>query len=586
MTTLAALRSLLAVAWTARANRFLAISAVLWLAQSLVDWAVALLLVCFLDTLGVVNPATLPAWLPAPFRGAGPLSAWLALFALGGTQAALQVAALQARVSSREQVRFSLQRLALHRAMAERNGPPMPLSRLNYLTSEIFNRAADATENLTQIVCYGAQGVAIAIAMLWVAPVHAVVGLITLGCFGWVVLLFNRWNQRAGSRQPDLAASFERAKVRVTRNWLLIRALRLEEREYASAREGLRALLQSRVTAYFFANLGGAIGPAMAILLLGAVSFTHVVLLRAPAAQLVALLYLLFRFQQILANEAHIVGGLFTYGHHIQEAARFVGEFDERSRAEALSDMPAARGGVRASPPRAADRTRALRPPRIDVQGLAFSWPGGAPVFRDLTVTAEAGTQLGLVGPNGSGKSTFLAVLLGTLQPSAGTICLDGMDADEWLSRAHSTVGFVGSEAYLVQGSIRENLCYGLDRDPPEADLARALEIVGLARRVLSLPNGLEHRIEESGEGLSSGEKQKLCLARALVRSPVLLVLDEPTANIDEKSERDIVEALRGLRGRCTIVITSHKPGSLIHVDQRLAFEDVPSRRAATLARI
>ncbi len=225
-------------------------------------------------------------------------------------------------------------------------------------------------------------------------------------------------------------------------------------------------------------------------------------------------------------------------------------------------------------------------PPSIRARQLEFRWPDDPlAVFSELNVDLEGGAQLGVVGANGVGKSTFLAVLLGTLAPARGTVELAGIEGTTWMSRHWTAVGFVGAEAYLIHGSVRENLLYGLPGRSGDEELASVLARAGLARLVGSFADGLDHRIEEGGEGLSAGEKQKLSIARALLRRPKLLVLDEPTAHVDAESEEEIVETLRRLRGECTVVLVSHKASVLRHADRHLRFGPKPARASRSDAR-
>ena len=131
-------------------------------------------------------------------------------------------------------------------------------------------------------------------------------------------------------------------------------------------------------------------------------------------------------------------------------------------------------------------------------------------------------------------------------------------------------MGYVGAEAYLIAGTLADNLCYGLTHTPSDAELWHALGQARLESVVRALPDGLAHRIREDGAGLSAGEKQRLALARALLAKPGLLVLDEASANLDEATEAELTESLRALRGTVTVLVVSHRPQLLAHADQRL----------------
>ena len=129
---------------------------------------------------------------------------------------------------------------------------------------------------------------------------------------------------------------------------------------------------------------------------------------------------------------------------------------------------------------------------------------------------------------------------------------------------------FLGADPFLLAGSVRENLSYGATHELDDEALWSALDAARVREAISALPTGLDHPIGEDGSGLSAGQKQRLCLARALLMRPSILVLDEVSANLDEATEAQLAETLRGLRGSVTVFLVSHRPGILVHADDRL----------------
>lgn len=196
----------------------------------------------------------------------------------------------------------------------------------------------------------------------------------------------------------------------------------------------------------------------------------------------------------------------------------------------------------------------------IQLEGVCFTHAGTAePALRDVSFRIAKGTTVAIVGPSGAGKSTLLDLLLGFHAPDQGCILID----DVPLSRLDVTMwrrclGVVGQDAYLADATVRENVLYGR----PEAtagELREAARAAGAEAFIEELPQGWDTPIGERGVRLSGGQRQRLALARALVRRPDVLLLDEATNALDSRTEREVQDALAGCAGRCTIVVVAHR---------------------------
>lgn len=189
---------------------------------------------------------------------------------------------------------------------------------------------------------------------------------------------------------------------------------------------------------------------------------------------------------------------------------------------------------------------------------LGFSF-GDTLLFSGLNFEINTGEVLLLKGRSGSGKSTLLTLLLGLTKPTVGSVEVNECDAHKVRSLIAPHIGYVGPEPYLVRGTFRENLLYGNDRkNLSDDDLFEALRKSQILDLVMAKPKKLDEFIKEVAE-LSTGQKQRLAIGRALLRNPQLLILDEATANLDLNTERDIVDMLRSLSKEITTIIISHK---------------------------
>jgi thiol reductant ABC exporter CydD subunit len=182
------------------------------------------------------------------------------------------------------------------------------------------------------------------------------------------------------------------------------------------------------------------------------------------------------------------------------------------------------------------------------------------PALDDFSLTVRPGETLALTGPSGAGKSTLLAVLLGFARPGEGRVLVGGtdlaaFDPDAW--RAH--VAWLPQRPYLIAGTVAANIRLGR-AGATDADVRRAARAAGALEFVSALPRGFETPIGEGGTGLSAGQRQRIALARVFLRDAPLVLLDEPTANLDADSEAVVVEAIRHLATDRTVVLVAHRP--------------------------
>jgi ATP-binding cassette subfamily B protein len=209
----------------------------------------------------------------------------------------------------------------------------------------------------------------------------------------------------------------------------------------------------------------------------------------------------------------------------------------------------------------------------IRFEGVGFSYGDGDGVLHDINLVANPGETVALVGPTGAGKSSLVGLLMRFYEWEQGTVTLDGRDIRSFAKRdLRRVVGLVSQESFLFNGTVGDNLRFGKP-DATDDELWAALGAANAADFVRRLPRGLDTEVGERGVRLSVGEKQRVSIARALLKDPPVLLLDEATASVDNATERLIQEALDRLLQKRTSFVIAHRLSTVRHADQILVLD-------------
>lgn len=218
---------------------------------------------------------------------------------------------------------------------------------------------------------------------------------------------------------------------------------------------------------------------------------------------------------------------------------------------------------------------------RIEVEDVGLRGRDGRPILLGVSFDLGAGTVLGIIGPSGSGKTTLGKIIVGALQPTIGTVRVDGARLADWepdvLGRH---VGYMPQEPSLFEGTVKENIARfsigrtGEERSAIDAAVIAAAKDAGVHDLILQLPQGYDTPLGPLGTGLSAGQSQRIALARALYGQPIVLVLDEPNAFLDQTGEAALVAAIARARGRgATVILIAHRRGVLETANRLLVLE-------------
>lgn len=290
--------------------------------------------------------------------------------------------------------------------------------------------------------------------------------------------------------------------------------------------------VRTRVQAVY--RVGGAIALAL-------VSYAALVWFSLPAAHLLVLIAI---FARMLPQLSEMQSGRQQLLHMLPAFA---------SWRKLLDACIANRDGV-ASTGGAVSLTQG-----ISVEGASYSHPKSHHTLRIDKLFIPARKTTAIVGVSGSGKTTLLDLLSGLLSPDAGVVSIDGVPLQQGWRKC---IAYIPQESQIQNGTLRENLSWG-NLEPSDEEIDQALSQAALLEFVRRLPEGLDTEVGERGVKLSGGEKQRLALARALLRRPQLLILDEATSALDADNQRLVINSIRALRGRITVLIVTHRSDEL-----------------------
>ena len=211
----------------------------------------------------------------------------------------------------------------------------------------------------------------------------------------------------------------------------------------------------------------------------------------------------------------------------------------------------------------------------IEFSHANFSYSSDSQIIlNDLNLKINAGEKVAVIGKIGSGKTTLLKLILGLYQPTNGSTLIDGANIQQIRpDDIRKQFGVVMQNTYLFSGSIRDNIAFGLDEVSTE-QIDEAANIAGVTEFTKKMNNGLDYQLSEGGKDISGGQRQAIALARAIVRKPAIILLDEPTSAMDLTSERQIIRNLKSYFTKQTLVVVTHRMSLLQLVDRVIAIDD------------
>lgn len=473
--------------------------------------------------------------------------------------------------------------LCFFEILKKNSGTFVPSSRVNYLVSEIFPKAGQFIFYSSITLSHTIQILGLGIGLFWVAWKEASIGVSGLVVLGFIIKKINSKLLSISSEVPKAQFNINRSIERILRNWILVKVSKIQSQEYDRIVSSTLLYGRRIIHAGHLANFSGVLPPAFGIIFLAFIIVVSQRYFGTKSLNLLMFLYLFLRFTQLVGSAAIQYSHALSYFSPFREAARYFFTFTKGEVYSAIQPLVAGKISDNYSSGLINEthysKCAHSMPPSVILENIHFNWTASDEnkLFSGLNLNLSSGEVLGIVGPSGVGKSTLLNLILGQIKADAGTIRINGQKPERYLDECGDRVAYVGADPFIIAGTIRDNLAYGL-KNPVNDDLLwKSLSFGRIESLIRSLPDQIEHKLNEIGEGLSTGQKQRLALARAWLRNPVLWILDEATANLDFETEKQIVDTFMELKGKATILIVTHRKPLLELTDKMLDLSSIKS---------
>lgn len=506
----------------------------------------------FLISLGVLDSkqAMLPSWYPNSLT-----SSVLLLFGFGVFRSIISVSKeFLLGVTGQAFIRNARTRvlyLGLHRANE------LSVHDVVFLFNESISQAGGVISQVSQLINTGTSLVLFLILGLQLAPKELLIGVVLLGLFVFPLQYFSRAIK--GHGQGILAESVKTNETLLLgmKNFFFLRVYNLVPHEFEKGARHLRQY-ESNYRKFFIGNaFKNGLPMIVGIFLISLICVLGLKVFHTPALALLSFFYIFIRIAQ---GGSDLNSTLSTIRLNMN-GFRTLYQWFEKHDPTGLSktERPKALPQTASESPafeKALDRSGV----DIVINKLGFAYPNGPTVLKDISCKISKGEKLVIHGQSGAGKSTLLTLILGINTPQHGSVEINGFAAEQVGSILAKSLAYVGPEPYLIPGSVRENLIYGHPTPAAiaDAELVAALKKAQIWNDVQTLSQGIDTRLNELTQ-LSSGQKQRLAIARALLRRPKLLILDEATANIDSELEGTFIQELNTILEDLTTIIISHK---------------------------
>ena len=365
-----------------------------------------------------------------------------------------------------------------------------------------------------------------------------------------------RQSRKIGRARQDELANFSSDSTNVLGEIRLVKSSNAENKELKSGHNRIEKLYGIGVKEAWVNSLTQPLtNMLMMLTFLGILGYGAIRVMNGSLSMgtLISFLMYLFKIMSPVIIISQFFNELAKTTGSTQRITQMLGETEETAKQELTDD---------------------ISNQELKFNNVSFSYEDGKAILKNINIVAQPNTVVAFAGPSGGGKSTIFSLIERFYQPNSGTITIGSKDIEN-INLAHwrKQIGLVGQNSAVMPGTIRENLVYGLDRDFNDDELWHVLKMAYADKFVKEMDDQLDTQIGERGIKLSGGQRQRIAIARAFLRNPKILMLDEATASLDSESEAMVQKALSGLmKNRMTLVI-AHRLSTIVDAD-RIYFID------------
>ncbi len=562
-----------------RGIKWLCVGLIASVGIALVELSVSIVIQLLLVSFGFLSPQSRIGFLkllplPLPIHTVTFLLCFVAI-----VRFIVQLTSTQTAAFIRDYVSHRLRQNSVFQMLFSDSTEARTSSSINFKISEIFVKSSEFVYNSSLFLSMFVQSIFLFIIMFIVAWKESSIAFLGVIIIGISVLLINKNVSKFAKLVPKEQKKLNEGIEKIARNFIFIKLMKKRNEEYDIINEAISEYSSKSIRANFFSNFGAQAGPFLGILLLVSVILLSQNLWHTAPLILISFIYLLARFVQSLSILSGYFGNVMIFLPQYRIALDTLRDQELNLNCK-KSENEVSLFGLRKQKSIKTDfciskiyHNSILKCPNISFSKMSFGYQNSKLIFNELNLEIEAGSQVGIMGSSGTGKSTLLMLISGILKPISGSILIDNINAHDYTAREDIRIGYVGAEPFLIGGTIKDNLLYGLSLSITDEEIKTVLNMVSLENLVHE--KGLDYIIGEDHTGISAGQKQRICLARAILNKPSLIILDEATANLDELNEKHVAQILNNLKGKCTTIIVSHRLGILTFADKIIEMKNL-----------